>query len=262
MSLKNSKGAIVPQTPHWQKVFVTLQEDGVEFFVNSDLEPMLHLPNDGFQQEWPVNSQRVQDLLVSMHFEVSGGDMLKPFEKDFLLSQIREECRKGGRRLTEVEAVQSEMNPIIQAILVLMNGQAKFSDRTFQLVKRLRDIQAAGTISLAEEISTFTNAFVRQLNRLIPVLRGYGVEVCLVHREDGSHCTLTRLESFQMEPTATEMRTDGPSAISSAASSVLTPSSGTELPMTDDTDGEIRIDPPRGRSRKKEAQASKEGGAK
>lgn len=238
----------------------------MEFFVNSDLEPMLHLPNDGFQQEWPVNSQRVQDLLVSLYFEVSPGEMLKSFDKEFLLSQIREEFRKGGRRLTEVEAAQSEMDPIVQAILVLMNGQAKFSDRTFQLVKRLREIQSAGSISLAAEIPAFTNVFVRQLNRLIPVLRGYGVEVLLVHREDGSYCTLTRLESFQKEPTATEMRTDDSSVVSSAASSVLNLRAGEKLPLPDDTDGEIRFDPPSKPAscgtRIKNADASQEGGAK
>ena len=92
----------------WTRIFTQLQEDKVEFFLNTHLEPTVLIPNDGFQTEWPVDSQRFQDLLVSLFYEISNGEILKTNERDFLTAQIREECRKGGRRLTEPETTATD----------------------------------------------------------------------------------------------------------------------------------------------------------
>jgi hypothetical protein len=134
-----------------------------------------------------------------MYIEITNGGILKSIERDFLLAQIREECRRGGRRLTEVESKETDDDVIVQGIMALMNEQAKFSGRTVSLLKQLRAIQSNGNISFAEEIPIFTNIFSRKLNRLIPVLRGYGIDVEMEHKEDGSHCSLTRLDSFKKE---------------------------------------------------------------
>ena len=249
----------------WTDIYTQLQEDKVEFFLNTHLEPTVLIPSDGFQTEWPVDSLRFQDLLVSVFYEISNGAILKTNERDFLMAQIREECRKGGRRLTEPEAAETDEDVIVQAVLALMNREPEFSNQTVILVKSLRKIQKEGCLSSSEEIPIFTNIFSRKLSRLIPVLRGYGVEVVMEHKESGSHCSLKRLESFQKEPKFEEAMADGSTNTSSGQSSGVTPMRGMALPSTDDADGEFRADPPKatnGASDLKSLAAAKKGGAK
>ena len=57
----------------WTDIYTQLQEDKVEFFLNTHLEPTVLIPSDGFQTEWPVDSLRFQDLLVSVFYEISNG---------------------------------------------------------------------------------------------------------------------------------------------------------------------------------------------
>ncbi len=72
-----------------------------------------------------------------------------------------------------------------------MNREPEFSNQTVILVKSLLEIQTEGRLSSSEAVPIFTNIFSRKLSRLIPVLRGYGVEVvmdvqdCLMKRGPG-----------------------------------------------------------------------------
>jgi hypothetical protein len=254
-----------PSDAQWTDIYTQLQEDKVEFFLNTQLEPTVLIPNDGFQKEWPVDSMRFQDLLVSVFYEISKGEILKSNERDFLMAQIREECRKGGRRLTEPETAETDEDVIVQAILALVNREPEFSNQTVILLKSLRKIQKEGCLSSSEEIPIFTNIFSRKLGRLIPVLRGYGIEVVMEHKESGSHCSLKRLESFQKEPKLEDAVADGSTFASSGQSSGVTSTAGMALPPPDDADGEFRADPPRsinGASDLKTIAATKKGGAK
>ena len=226
----------------WTEIYGQLQEDKVEFFLSTQLEPMVLIPGDGFQKEWPVDSQRFQDYLVTIYFEISEGRILRTIDRDFLMSQIREECRKGGRRLTAPDTIDTDEDVVVQAAVELMNQQEEFSEPTAVLVKKLRDIQAKGQIS-RDEIPIFTNIFSRKLNRLIPVLRGYGIDVVIDHKESGSQCTLRRTESFQKESSLDDIQADGSICESSGQSSGATPIAGTDLAPTDDSDGEFRSDP-------------------
>ena len=249
----------------WTRIFTQLQEDKVEFFLNTHLEPTVLIPNDGFQTEWPVDSQRFQDLLVSLFYEISNGEILKTNERDFLTAQIREECRKGGRRLTEPETTATDEDVLVQAILALMNREPQFSNHTVILIQSLLKIQKEGCLSSSEGIPIFTNIFSRKLSRLIPALRGYGVEVVLEHKETGSHCSLKRLESFQKEPQLEEAVADGSANEPSGQSSGTTPKKGKDLPTTDDADGEFRSDPPKTTNESSESSnltSAKMGGAK
>ncbi len=248
----------------WTEIYGQLQEDKVEFFLSTQLEPMVLIPGDGFQKEWPVDSQRFQDYLVTIYFEISEGRILKTIDRDFLMSQIREECRKGGRRLTAPDTIGTDEDVVVQAAVELMNQQEEFSAPTAVLVKKLRDIQAKGQIS-RDEIPIFTNIFSRKLNRLIPVLRGYGVDVVIDHKESGSHCTLRRTESFQKESSLDDIQADGSIFGSSGPSSGATPIRGRDLPQPDDADGEFRADLPKssnGASELKSPATTKKGGVK
>ena len=248
----------------WTAIYTKLQEDKVEFFLNTQLEPTVRIPTDGFQTEWPVDSLRFQDLLVSMFYEISKG-VLRTSDRDFLMAQIREECRRGGRELTEPEAAKTDEDVIVQTVVALMNREPKFSDQTGVLSRKLQAIQTANSLPHSEGIPTFTNIFSRKLNRLIPVLRGYGVEVVMEHKESGSHCTLTRTETFQKEPLPEEIVPDGSTNESSAEPSGATHRTGTGLPLADDADGGFRADPPmplNGAGESKSPVAAKKGGAK
>lgn len=232
----------IPVEPSWIRIFKQLQEDEIEFFLNTDLEPTVFIPTDGYQKEWPVNSERFQDHVVSVFYEISEGEMLRPSERDFLMVQIRLECHKGGRQLTASEAEKTDKDVIVQAILALMNQSSEFSGQTAVLVNRLLKIQTECKISSAGEIPIFTNIFSRKLNRLIPVLRGYGIEVVMEHKDSGSHCTLKRLESFQKEPSVEDAVYDGSTSQSSAQPSGVKPCTGSQIQTSDGTDGEMRYE--------------------
>lgn len=254
-----------PSEACWTDIYKQLLEDKLEFFLNTQLDPTVLIPNDGFQTEWLVNSQRFQDLLVSVFYEISKGEMLKPYEREFLMAQIREECRKGGRRLTEPEASTIDEDVIVQAILALMNREPQFSNQMVILVQTLQKLQKELGLSPSEGIPIFTNIFSRKLSRLIPALRGYGVEVVMEHKESGSHVSLKRLDSFQKEPQLEEALADGSNIESSVQSSGATSKLGTDLPRTDDADGDFRSDPPRTThlaSDLTDLAATKKGGAK
>lgn len=238
---------VSPRDGQLTDVIQRLVGDGVEFFLDSHLEPTLHVPDDEFQQDWPVDSQRTQDLLTTVYYEISKGGMLKASERAFLLSQIREECRKGGRRFAESEATGTDRDVVVQGVLCLMNERSSFDDRTAVLLRELRRIQREQRISMSEEVPVFTNIFTRRLRRLIPTLQGYGILVTFRHQEDGSYCQLQRLPTFRYEPEASRTQPRAPDDLHQEASllpSVLSPRQGTALPLTDDADGEVRFDPP------------------
>jgi len=222
-----------------------LRDEGVEFFVNSQLEPTIAIPEDHFQREWPVDSRRAQDYVVSLWCHTCGGAP-KPNETKCLFIQLREECRRGGRRLSEADTLDAERNPIIQAIMALMNDRDSFDERTAVLLQRLRRLQEEGLIGRTDRLPAFTNTFSRCLKRLTPVLRGVGVEVTLRHTEDGSYCRLQRLASFQVEKPVSRVavEADGSAIEPSAGSSGATAKVGTDLCSADASDGEIRVDTP------------------
>lgn len=264
MNTKRKTNDSTTNDAKWPGIYGQLQEDKVEFFLSTQLEPMVLIPGDGFQQEWPVDSQRFQDYLITLYFEISDGRILKNFDRDFLMSQIREECRKGGRRLTVPETVDTDDDVIVQAAVELMNQHEEFSAATAVLVKKLREIQDKGQIC-REEIPIFTNIFSRKLNRLIPVLRGYGIEVVIDHTEKGSHCRLKRMELFQKESSLDDVQADGSFGESSGESSGSTQRPGKDLPPTDDADGESRNDSAKGTNaanKLKNVSSATKGGAK
>jgi hypothetical protein len=258
---------ITPVEPSWNLIFKQLQEDQVKFYLSTQLEPMASIPSDGFRTEWPVDGQRFQDLLISMFYEITG-EILKSIERDFMMAQFREECRKGARHLTEQEAAETDQDIIVQAVLFLINSSIKsrasgdtagsvdtpvqpaFDDRTVVLLQKLRSFQRDGSIPCYQEIPLFTNIFSRKLTRLVPVLRGYGVQVDLSHAEDGSRCKLTRLAAFKFEPNAVLMLpgADGKRVESSGQSSVVKPFTGSQIQHTDGTDGETRFEEPDAKS--------------
>jgi hypothetical protein len=224
----------------WACLYERLQNEGVDYFLDSQLRPTVLIPKDRIRKEWPVDSQRFRDLLVSLYFELYKDEILKPAQTDFILAQLREEARQGGQRLTEEESVQTDRDVVVQAILSLMNGRQEFRERTVELVKELRRIQASGTISY-DDIPVFTNIFVRRLNRLLPVLRGYGILATVEHKEDGSHCLLKRLPSFQIEP-ASMTTPDAVSGEPPGQSSGASCRRGADLQQPDGADDSIRFD--------------------
>jgi len=222
-----------------------LEEHGVELFLNSGYEPTVRIPEDVDRQDWPVNGERFRDLVETVLHEVNDKNFLGYNERRLLFSKVREACRKGGRRLSQHEVATTENDPIVQAIICMMNDMEQFSGFTAVLLRNLRKIQEGGQICASPEISKFTNVFSRKLGRLKIVLRGYGVDLDITHKENGSISTLRRLPDFQRELDSDTTPEDGPDGVevqSSASSSGVTPDEGTDLGLTDDDDGETQFD--------------------
>lgn len=239
------------------KLIQQLREEEVQFFLNSILEPTVHIPGDAYQKDWPADSQRVCDFVTAAYYD-QNGTILASAEREFILSQIREECRAGGRRSSETEAPQTDKDVIVQGVLYVMNERAEFDDLTSVLVGLLRTIQLNGKTAQHEEIPAFTNIFTRRFRRLIPVLRGYGVEATMRHQEDGSYSRLVRLPTFQKEPdsaTTLAKPADGESRQSSGSPSGETAKRGKDFEKADGADGENRFDDPKAKEALKARQA-------
>ncbi len=183
------------------------RDEGCGFFVSPQLVPTIRLPDENHQSDWEVDSQRVRDRLVSTWIEKKKQVPTRSVQ-DLTLRMLREECRKEGRQHSEAESVQAEQDPIVRTLLALMNSAEHYEERTSELNTKLRELELEH--GEGGSITPFTSIFSRQLNRLVPVLRGYGVGVAIDHREDGSHVTVTRLGSFKLEPDAHAKRKETP----------------------------------------------------
>lgn len=212
-----------------------LKREKCEFFVDSLNRPTMHIPDDGFQQDWSVESQRVSDQLTSL-FYFHTHRLLSGSELVFLKTIVREECRKGGRRKSQEEEETLERDPIFQGMSHLMNESVSWGGRTAELQKILNSLQESGKITNQLEITPVTNFFVRRVKSLIPALRGEGIEVNIVHKEEGSYTTVKRLENFSREPNSGQMIADGNNLSSSAASSGVNVCGNNAYREYDDTD--------------------------
>ena len=213
-------------------IVIEMRSQGHEFFLNSANEPTVRVPTDAFQQDWPADSERITDLMQLLYHELV--DRL-PSRQELTLSlaMLREECRNGGRRLSQAEVAERDGEPIIQAIHEFTNLNGEYHGRTAALLVMLRELHSNRCYHMGPGISPFIHVFSRKLRRLIPTLRGYGIGVSLVHHEDGSYCTTKKLDNFEMEVP------DGSTFVSSAVNGM----SGKDLPPPDDTDGKLRIEP-------------------
>ena len=240
-----------------------LRKDGMLFGVNTLNVPTVLIPDDQFQTNWPADSQRVADLLYAVYFDLND-EILPAAERDFILSQIREECRAGGRWFGETEAEQTERDVIVQAVMCFMNERTEFDGLTAGLLGQLRSLQLNNKIAQHEEIPAFTNIFSRRFRRLIPVLKGYGVEASLRHEEDGSYCKLVRLGTFQREPdsaTTLARTADDENHQSSGQPSGGTTKKGKDFRKADAADGEPRFDNPEDKEALKARRAELAGAA-
>jgi hypothetical protein len=95
----------------WGGLMKKLKDNGVEYFLNSQLEPTVNISEDHFQHEWPVDSQRFTDFVIALSCEITHGQMLPSTDLKLLQCLIREECRRGGRRVTEGETAKIEEDP-------------------------------------------------------------------------------------------------------------------------------------------------------
>ncbi|MBX9681563.1 MAG: hypothetical protein K2X38_22640 [Gemmataceae bacterium] len=89
------------KTAPLSKVIKQLIDDGEQFFVNSLLKPVVHIPDDPYQQYWEVTHERFLAHVSSVYHALTN-EYLKTAERDMLIELLKEECYKGGRRLTGV----------------------------------------------------------------------------------------------------------------------------------------------------------------
>lgn len=229
----------------WQeKVVSRLRSEGVEFALNSELIPIARIKDDGFRTEWEIDSQRFMDYLVATCMFDPDTKVWNAYDMRVLTSLLREDCRRGGRSVTEVEVTRIESDPIVQAILSLMDEQPEFEDLTSELLSSLKSIEGRYGFFSSKTITGFVSAFGCQLRRLIPVLAGYGVAISFEHRESGSWVKVRRLPTFaplgvvRHEADAADGVIDASSEEPSVVTSVL----GRGLVPTDGTDGKTRFD--------------------
>jgi len=222
------------KSPPLSKVTEKLIEEGKQFFLNSLLKPVVFIPDDPYQQYWEVTHERFL-AHVSAAYHAMTKEYLKTAERDMLIELLKEECYKGGRRLTEVEAALVEKDSIIQAVLLyLSNIKEAFDGLTRDLLRELRkDFIQDRIVPPDPDFPVLTNIFSRRLNSLMPALRDLGVHVETSHAEDGSHCKLRKLETFKSVADALDSKASGqPSELTPAAAKGMAAPDG-----SDDNDG-------------------------
>jgi hypothetical protein len=215
-------------------VLQRLKDDGIGFFVNTKLEPVLFIPDAAFEQYWLVDHDRVSAYIATTYLD-GAESFIRPAFLSALLMLIKEECYNGGRLFTEVEQVEAEREPIIQSLICCMNRIDSFEGMTAALLSKLNESDIRKSVSAVEQLPLLTNIFSRRLKRLTPKLRGLGIEVIIEHKEDGSHCRVSRLPHFEKEPD--DLRRQ-PSVESSAVSIV----GGRDYVPTDGVDGNERVE--------------------
>jgi hypothetical protein len=195
------------KTAPLSKVIQQFIDDGKQFFVNSLLKPVVFIPDDPYQQYWEVTHERFL-AHVSAEYYALTKEYLRTTERDMLVELLKEECYKGGRRMTEVEAALVEKDSIVQAVLLfLSNRKDDFDGLTRDLLAELRAAFIQDRIVPPDpDFPVLTNIFSRRLNQMVTALRDLGICGEVAHAEDGSHCRLRKLENFR--PVADALRTD------------------------------------------------------
>ncbi|MEZ6142073.1 MAG: hypothetical protein R3B84_16025 [Zavarzinella sp.] len=216
-------------------LIANLKELKLEFYVNTKNEPVVFLPDSPFEKYWPAVHDRVASYICTVYYDLSEGGHIKPSDFTALLYLLKEECYKGGRRLTEIESPEAEKEPIIQALLCYLNRYDSFEGMTATLLNKLSEQEIARKITGFENFPVLTNIFSRRLNRLKPVLRGLGIEADIWHEEDGSHCKVKRMSDFRVESDAFTRQSSG-------IASVAIPIKGKDFHPTDGSDEKARFD--------------------
>jgi hypothetical protein len=223
------------------EVIKQLIDDGKQFFVNSLLQPVVFVPDDAFRREWEVTHERFLAHVSAIYHSI-GGDYLKHAERDMLIDLLKEECYKGGRRLTEVEAALIEKESIVEAVLLfLTNRKEDFDGLTRDLLAALReDFIQDRIVPPDPNFPVLCNIFSRRLNQLVPALRDLGVGCEIGHDDDGSHTMLRKLAHFQPVADALKTKASGQSSVATTD-----PPKGTAAPDgSDDTDGSCEQEHP------------------
>lgn len=217
--------------PPLSKIIEKLIEEGIQFYMNSLLKPVVYIPDDPYQKYWEVGHERFH-AHVSAAYHSLTKEYLRTADRDMLIEILKEECYKGGRRLTEVEAALVEKDSIIQAVLLYLSyGKDDFDGLTRDLLRELRkDFIQDRIVPPDPDFPVLTNIFSRRLNALVPALRDLGVHAETSHAEDGSHCKLRRLETFMTVADALESKASG-------HTSGATPSTAKGTAAPDGTDG-------------------------
>ena len=228
-----------------EATFSALRSRGVEFFLNGHSEPTVSIPDDPCQIHWPVEGQRFADLIISTFHEIAKPKRLSRVELLNLLALIREECRSGGTRYTELDGMKIEDLVITQGVWCLLNSSPIITLKTEDLRIEISKLQSLGRITTEQLVTPFTNVFSLRLGRLIKPLRSRKIDVEIKHRDDGSHTSLRRLEGFVCEPAAVPRvmpTTDDADGIAAIFPSGLSAFTGRDLPPTDGNDGEFRYE--------------------
>jgi len=207
-----------------------MKADGIEFFLDSNSHPTIHYPHDADQKDWPVDSQRVNDLVAAFYHDAKG-KFPKPNELSLAMLHIREQCRLGKQRPSQTEERKIEVDPIIQALQSLMAGQSKIDRLTTTLHSEVLKLQEEGKVSPTPAIEPFTPTFGRQLRRLQSPLRHYGYSIEFKHEEDGNHCIITQQPSAPVAPAAAAA-----AAPAAAAAAAVAAAPGSEPEGTDSKD--------------------------
>lgn len=227
-----------------ERVAVQLRKDGVTLCLNSELVPVARIKGDGFRSEWAVDDQRFMDLIITTC--LSEPDLAKwtPFDMRVLPAILREEARRGGRSLTEVEADKTGNDVVVQLVLAFMDDKSEYNGKTADLHDCLRNLDALMRPFAPKPLTAFLHVFSRQVNARAIALAGWGVQALIWHEDDGSHVALRRLPSFHRVGGACGAPdgTDGSHDQSSVLPSAVTGVWGRGSAPADGTDGRKRFD--------------------
>jgi len=223
-------------------VMERLKKDGVEFFLDPDGTPCVHVSTDRTRKDWEVNEQRVQDLLVVTYHEQTG---YYPSSGQLALlnAHIRELCRMGAERPSQQAAVETEKDPNLIALVEIVNLEGGFRGLTSSLHEKALKVQEKSFTSNMSQISPFLTIFGKQNRRLVTALKEYRIHAEFGHTEQGSTACLTRMDGFQVEPIRSKGNNpDGNHHQSATEPSVATAGQGKSLDANDDADGSVKID--------------------
>lgn len=210
-----------------------IEGDGVTLLLDARGQPFAVVSIDGQLSHHPIDSVRFEDLLISLFF--SDTETFPSRQSlQYARRLIREDCRRGARKLAEFECEDFEENLLVHVLVaVVQTCGSDFEVATSEL-HRLVSERADRRGIWSFDISPFVNVFARRLRRLSCELAAVGLRVDFTHREDGSYCRVTRTDAWKPEGT------EGSSADPSVDASARQVGVNAPIPSaegTDDTDG-------------------------
>lgn len=167
----------------------TLKAATVTVFSDALGELHVHMPNDHQHKIHRFNSPRLGAWLAAQYFKEKRTAL--PDQVVGYIKKILEDEAWHAPSLLPIEPRTWELlerSPVGMAVIAHLNTNGNYSGRTVEFYKLVKPPVQQGFT--ANKFPVNTQVFSRRLKDLIPLFKVIGIEIVVMHKEDGGHCSI------------------------------------------------------------------------